>query len=218
MAELVADIRSLVLRGELVPNQRLIEHDLAEQFGVSRAAVREALGRLEAEGLVERVHNRGARVRAIPFEEAVEIAEVRRALEGLCAGKAAELVSEEEIEELRAIGQGMLDAVAGADVAGYSALNRDLHRRIHEISRQRTARSIIDRMRGQSVRHQYRLAMKPGRPTVSVGEHLAIVDAICRRDPGAAERAMRAHLDSVIAAMHEVDEAAREGALETAAR
>lgn len=218
MAELVADIRSLVLRGELVPNQRLIEHDLAEQFGVSRAAVREALGRLEAEGLVERVHHRGARVRAIPFEEAVEIAEVRRALEGLCAGKAAELVTDEEIEELRTIGRGMLDAVAGADVSRYSALNRDLHRRIHEISRQRTARSIIDRMRGQSVRHQYRLAMKPGRPTVSVGEHLAIVDAICRRDPPAAERAMRAHLDSVIAAMHEVDEAAREGALETAAQ
>jgi DNA-binding FadR family transcriptional regulator len=64
--------------------------------------------------------------------------------------------------------------------------------------------SLIERLRGQSVRQQFALAMKQGRPSVSLGEHLAIIQAIARRDPAAAERAMGAHLDSVIAAMREV--------------
>lgn len=197
-------IRELILKGDFVPNQRLVEADLAEQFSVSRAAVRTALGELAVEGLIEREQNRGARVRVISFDEAIEIAEVRRALEGLCAGKAAAVVSDDEIAELKGIGQAMEQMVATGDLGGYSAKNRELHTRIHQISGQRTALSLIERLRGQSVRQQFALAMKPGRPSVSLGEHLAIIDAIARRDPQAAEQAMIAHLDSVIRAMHEV--------------
>jgi DNA-binding GntR family transcriptional regulator len=197
-------IRALILTGDLVPNQRLVEADLAEQFGASRAAVRTALGELAVEGLVERTQNRGARVRVISFDEAIEIAEVRRALETLCAGKAAALVSDEQIAELRAIGAAMESAVATGDLGGYSAKNRELHGRIHQISGQRTALSLIERLRGQSVRQQFALALKPGRPSVSLREHLSIIDAIVRRDSAAAERAMTEHLDSVIDAMREV--------------
>jgi DNA-binding GntR family transcriptional regulator len=203
--EVAAQIRSLILEGDLVPNQRLVEADLAEQFGVSRAAVREALGELSGEGLIERIQNRGARVRVISLDEAIEIAEVRRALESLCAGKAAEHVNDAEIAELRALGDDMTTAVAHGDVGAYSLLNRKLHARIHEISGQKTALSVIERLRGQVVRHQYRLAMKPGRPSVSINEHIAIIDAICNRDIGAAEAAMSAHLNSVMDAMREVD-------------
>jgi DNA-binding GntR family transcriptional regulator len=197
-------IRSLILKGDLVPNQRLVEGDLADQFGVSRAAVRNALGELAVEGLIEKEQNRGARVRVISFDEAIEIAEVRRALESLCAGKAAAVVSDAEIAELRAIGEAMRDAVATGDVGGYSAKNRELHALVHTISGQRTALSLIERLRGQSVRQQFALAMKPGRPSVSLGEHLAIIEAIAQRNPPAAEQAMSAHLDSVILAMREV--------------
>lgn len=203
--EVAAQIRSLILQGDLVPNQRLIESDLSEQFGVSRAAVREALGELSGDGLIERVQNRGARVRVIALDEAIEIAEVRRALESLCASKAAERVSDDEIAELSDLGDGMQQAVAVGDVGLYSQLNRTLHARIHEISGQKTALSVIERLRGQVVRHQYRLAMKPGRPAVSVNEHQEIIDAICARDSRAAECAMSAHLDSVMNAMREVD-------------
>ncbi|WP_084356607.1 GntR family transcriptional regulator [Mycolicibacterium wolinskyi] len=198
------EIRTLILRGELVPNQRLVEADLAEQFGASRTAVRTALGELAVQGLVEREQNRGARVRVISFDEAIEIAEVRRALESLCAGKAAAVVTDDEIAELKAIGEAMEQAVAGGDLGGYSAKNRELHARIHQISGQRTALSLIERLRAQSVRQQFALAMKPGRPSVSLGEHLAIIDAIAHRDPAAAEHAMTVHLNSVVAAMREV--------------
>ncbi|PUB26961.1 GntR family transcriptional regulator [Promicromonospora sp. AC04] len=207
-----ADIRTLILEGELVPGQRLIESELVERFGASRAAVRDAFGRLEGEGLVERVQNRGARVRVIPFDEAIEITEVRRALESLCARKAAERITDDEIAELRGVATQMVDAATSGDVGEYAMLNRQLHARIHEISGQRTARTLIVRLRGQLVRHQYRLAMKPGRPAKSVKEHVAIVEAICARDRSAAEAAMAAHIDSVLDAMRETNRAATEAA------
>jgi DNA-binding GntR family transcriptional regulator len=202
----VAEIREAIVRGDFVPNQRLVEADLSEQFGASRASVRSALAELATEGLVERVQNRGARVRAVSIDEAVEISEVRMVLEGLCAAKAAEHVTREEVKQLRAIGRRMRAAVTSGDVLGYSQLNQELHRRVREISAQRTARDVLERLRAQSVRHQFKLAMHPGRPNVSLPEHLAIIDAICAHDPAAAEQAARAHLRSVIKALREVDQ------------
>ncbi|NKQ53443.1 GntR family transcriptional regulator [Amycolatopsis sp. K13G38] len=191
------------MHGEFVPNQRLVESDLSAQFGASRANVRAALIELTNEGLVERVQNRGARVRAVSIDEAVEISEVRMMLESLCAAKAAERITDAEVKELKALGKAMRKAVAGGDVIGYSGLNQELHRRVREISGQRTAEQLLERLRGQSVRHQFRLAMRPGRPSVSLPEHLAIIDGICAHDPEAAQSAVRAHLASVIEALRE---------------
>jgi DNA-binding GntR family transcriptional regulator len=202
----VVGIREAILRGEFVPNQRLVEADLSEQFVASRASVRGALIELTNEGLVERVQNRGARVRAVPLEEAIEISEVRMVIEGLCAAKAAERITEGEIEELRGIGESMRSAVSSGDVLGYSQLNERLHQRIRAISGQQTASNVLERLRAQNVRHQFRLAMHPGRPTVSLPEHLAIIDAICAHDAEAAEQAARAHLRSVIATLPQVDQ------------
>jgi DNA-binding GntR family transcriptional regulator len=201
----VVAIRDAIVRGEFVPNQRLVEADLSDQFGASRATVRAALIELTNEGLVERVQNRGARVRAVSLEEAVEISEVRMMLESLCAAKAAERISDAEVGELRELGERMRAAVAGGDVVGYSGLNQRLHRRIREISGQRTAAQVLERLRGQSVRHQFRLAMRPGRPQVSLPEHLAIIDAICAHRPEKAAEAARAHLGSVIEALKAAD-------------
>ena len=201
----VAAIREAIVRGDFVPNQRLVEADLSAQFEASRASVRSALLELTNEGLVERVQNRGARVRAVSLEEAVEISEVRMVLEGLCAAKAAELATEDDRRELRKIGARMRDAVATGDVFGYSDLNRRLHALILTISGQATAQTVLGRLRGQSVRHQFRLALHPGRPTASLPQHLEIIDAVCDADPDAAEAAMRKHLRSVVDALPEVE-------------
>ncbi|MGI5451882.1 GntR family transcriptional regulator [Streptomyces sp. CA-249302] len=197
----VEAIRAAIVSGDYVPDQRLVETDLSERFAASRGAVRSALLQLGNEGLVERIPHRGARVRAVSLAEAIEILEVRMAVEGLCAAKAAERVTEAEIAELREIREGMGAAVETGAVMTYSQLNNRLHRRMLEMSGQRTAGGVIERLRGQAVRHQFRLAMQPGRPSVSLPEHLAIIDAICSRDPVAAERATRQHLDSVIQAL-----------------
>lgn len=196
-----ADIRRAIVGGDFAPNQRLVEADLSSQFGASRNAVRTALFELANEGLVERVQHRGARVRAVTVAEAVEISEVRMVVEGLCAAKAAEHVTDEEVAELRALGEAMRTAVADGHVMSYSELNQTLHRRILEISRQATAAGVLERLRAQNVRHQFRLALVPGRPNVSLAEHLSIIDEICSRAPEGAERAARRHLASVIEAL-----------------
>jgi DNA-binding GntR family transcriptional regulator len=196
------------MRGDFVPDQRLVEADLSERFSASRSSVRSALLQLANEGLVERVQNRGARVRAVSLDEAVEISEVRMVLEGLCAAKAAERITPAEIGELAGIGADMRAAVTSGDVLGYSQLNQTLHRRVREISGQHTASRVLERLRAQSVRHQFKLAMQPGRPSVSLPEHLAIIDTVCRHDADAAERAAREHLRSVIVALARVDHAA----------
>ncbi|WP_216311844.1 GntR family transcriptional regulator [Streptomyces nanshensis] len=207
---LVEAIREAIIGGEFVPNQRLVEADLSTQFDASRASVRSALLELANEGLVERIQNRGARVRAVSLDEAVEISEVRMVLEGLCAAHAAAAVTGVEIRELRAIGASMREAVAEGDLLGYSSLNQELHRRVREIGGQRTASRLLERLRGQNVRHQFRLAMHPGRPAVSLPEHLAIIEAICTHDADAAEAAARKHLRSVIDTLREVDRTGQE--------
>jgi DNA-binding GntR family transcriptional regulator len=198
-------IRSAIADGEFVPNQRLVEADLSERFGASRATVRTALVQLASEGLVERVQNRGARVRAVSLAEAIEITEVRMALEGLCAAKAAERLTDDDRGNLRDIGEAMRAAVASGDLLGYSELNRRLHRLILELAGQATANAILERLRGQSVRHQFQLAMHPGRPAVSLPQHLEIIEALCAGDPEAAEAATRRHIGSVIDTLPEIE-------------
>ena len=194
-------LRASIAAGEFAPGQRLIEADLSAQFGASRGAVRAALVDLSHEGLVERIANRGARVRTVTAQEAVDITEVRMVVEGLCAAKAAERITDDEIAELRELGREMQQAVATGEVMAYSRLNSRLHDRIREISAQPVAAEVLGRLRAQNVRHQFRLALRPGRPQVSLPEHLAIIDEVCARSPDGAERAARRHLASVIAAL-----------------
>jgi DNA-binding GntR family transcriptional regulator len=198
----VADaIRASILDGEFAPGQRLIEAELTARFAVSRGVVRSALIDLAHEGIVERIANRGARVRTVTAAEAVEITEARMVLEGLCAAKAAERIADNEVDELRALGRQMQAAVAGGEVMLYSRLNQRLHNRIREISAQPVAADLLTRLRAQNVRHQFRLALRPGRPQVSLPEHLAIIDEVCAHNSEAAERAARRHLASVIEAL-----------------
>jgi DNA-binding GntR family transcriptional regulator len=198
-------IREAIANGEFVPNQRLVEADLSERFDASRTSVRTALVELTSEGLVERVQNRGARVRAVSLTEAIEITEVRMVLEGLCAAKAAEQLTEDNRDQLRAIGSAMRAAVAAGDLLDYSELNKQLHALVLTLGGQTTARAILSRLRGQNVRHQFQLAMHPGRPSVSLPQHLEIIEALCAGDPEAAEAAMRRHLRSVIDTLPEVE-------------
>jgi DNA-binding GntR family transcriptional regulator len=198
-------LRAALMAGDVVPGQRLVEAELAETFGVTRASMRAALIDLTADGLVERIPHRGARVRVVSIEEAVAITECRMVLEGLCAAKAAEKATDGEIEGLRELGGQLRAAVEDGEPMKYSALNRELHRTVREIAGQPVAAELLERLHGQIVRHQFQLSMRAGRPHVSLPEHLAIIEAIAGRDPEAAEHAARAHLRSVIGALRETE-------------
>lgn len=185
----------------MAPGQRLVEEELAGTLGVTRASLRAALFDLTAEGLVERIPNRGARVRTISVDEAVAIIECRMVLEGLCAAKAAERVTEPAAARLRQLGAEMERSVADGEPLKYSALNHELHRLVRELSAQPVAASLLERLNGQLVRHQFQLSLRPGRPQQSLPQHLAMITAIAGRQPAEAEEATRRHLRSVIAAL-----------------
>ncbi|KPI13085.1 transcriptional regulator, GntR family with FCD sensor domain containing protein [Actinobacteria bacterium OK074] len=199
----LAQLRQAILRGDMAPAQRLVENELAEQFGVTRASIRAALIDLASEGLVERIRNRGSRVRVVTVEEAVAITECRMVLEGLCAAKAAVEATDEQLLELADIGTAMSKAVADGEPVTYSGLNQALHAKIREFSGQLTAVALLERLNAQLVRHRFQLALRPGRTQKSLSEHLAMVEAIRARDPQAAEAAVRAHLHSVIDALRD---------------
>lgn len=194
-------VRAAILAGEYGPNHRLIEADLCEQFGASRFIVRVALQELSSDGLVEMQRNKGARVRAVPIEEALEIVEIRQALEGLSAARAAKRASAAEVADLREIAVLMRRAVEAGELLTYSELNARLHSTIQSISANATCTRTLERLRGQVVRHQFALSLRPGRSSVSLVQHEAIVGAIADHDPEAAEAAMRHHLDSVLEAL-----------------
>jgi DNA-binding GntR family transcriptional regulator len=198
-------LRRAILEGDYLPGERLVEASLCERFGTSRFIIRAALADLAAEGLVEVRRNKGAHVRKISFDEAIEITEVRMVLEGLVAARAATLVTDEQASELDEIVLLMRRAVTAGEFRRYSDLNQRLHSLIRTIGNHRTADRLIETMRAQLVRHQYTLSLLPGRPATSLPQHERIVEAIRSRSPEAAAEAMRAHIASVIEALRSLD-------------
>ena len=194
-------LRDAIVSGELLPSERLVEEDLSRRLGIGRAAVRMALVRLEHDGLVEHERHRGARVRRVSEEEAVEILEVRAALESLAARRAAERATAQDVRDLRAILREMRGHRERGDLMAVSDANAALHRRILEISGHETARRLSGTLMSQIVRFQYRTVLLPGRSDRSLREHTAIVQAIAAADGDMAERAMRRHLSQVADAL-----------------
>jgi len=194
-------LRDAIVSGDLLPTERLVEEDLSRRLGIGRAAVRMALVRLEHDGLVEHERHRGARVRRVTEDEAVEILEVRAALESLAARRAAERATAQDVRDLRAILAEMRAHRERGDLMAVSDANAALHRRILEISGHETARRLSATLMSQIVRFQYRTVLLPGRSDRSLREHTAIVQAIAAANGDMAERAMRRHLSQVADAL-----------------
>ncbi len=191
-------LRRDVLSGEFAPGMRLIELQLTERYNVGRASIRSAIVELDKEGLVIREANRGASVRSLSLDEAIEVYEVRAPLEGLMARCAAQNASAEERRELRSLVPGMRVAVEQAGANAYSELGRALHEEISRIGSHRTARDLVDTLRNQLRHHPDRLTSVPGRAQQSLDEHIAIVEAVAAGQPERAERAARQHIESII--------------------
>ena len=203
--DIFGELHAAILRGEYAPRQRLVEADLVERYGASRFVIRDALTKLAGQGLVEIQANRGARVREVSLEEALEITEIRRAVEALVASRAALNVTEAQAIELKELGRNMSEAVQAGELVRYSELNGSLHSALRMIARHESATRIIEQLNGQLVRHQFTLSLVPGRSAVSLRQHLEIIDAVVARDPKAAELAMQAHISSVIEEIQKFD-------------
>lgn len=192
-----------IVQGRVMPNERLIESDLIESLGVSRAAVRIILAQLENEGLVVRERNRGARVRMVSEAEAFEIIQTRAALESLAAQGAALHATDEDIALMRGLLVQMRGYLDSGDLLSYSDTNSKLHATVTAISRNQTAARLIAELNAQLVRFQYRTVLVVGRAKNSITEHTEIVAAIAAHDPERAGTAMRVHLSNVAETLKE---------------
>ena len=164
-------LRDAITSGALQPSQRLVEAELSETFGLSRAAVRTALVRLEQDGLVSHERHRGAKVRLVTEREAVEIVEARAALESLAVRTAALNATKGDVAELRALLREMRSLLKAGDLLRVSDVNARLHRRLLEISRNETAIRLTSTLNSQLVRFQFRTILAPGRGPQSLAEH-----------------------------------------------
>jgi DNA-binding GntR family transcriptional regulator len=197
-ADVYRQLREAIVSGEFQPNERLVEVDLARRLKTGRTSIRAALVRLDQEGLVTREPNRGARVRLVSDREAVEIEQVRIALEILIVRYAAEKVSPADLEDLRVDLLEMRKRLDQGDPLGYSELNARFHQRIWAIADHQTATKLLATLKSQSLRFQFRTILRPGRTERSLEEHRAIVEALSAGDPQASELAMTRHLTHVV--------------------
>lgn len=200
-AAVVDVIRQSISNGELVPGQRLVESEICESLEASRGTVRLALTDLVHEGLVEHIPNRGARVRIVSLEEALQIAEVRLAVESLCVARAAEAISDPEIKELRAILPQMVECAERGDVMAFADLTHLAFDIYVRVANQPVAEEILLRLRARNNRHRFRLTYRAERPRVALPLWRDIIESICRRDPEGAKRALERHSDNVREAM-----------------
>ena len=190
-------IEAAIVSGSLAPGSRISEQALAASLGVSRGPLREAIRRLEGRKLLTRTTNIGVRVAELSHKDLDEILVVREALEGMAAGLAAQAMSDAEIADLRRLVEGHGKQKALAEGKGYYQESHDEDFHVRVVNGSGNAR-LAEMLTGDLYYllrvYRYRSSTKPGRARAALDEHLAVVDAIARRDSAAAEAAMRAHL------------------------
>ncbi len=179
--------------GDLPGGARLIETELAERFGVSRTPVREALKRLEAQG-VAAAQGRRLVVASLDHDQLGELYEVRGVVEGLAARLAARHAAPEEIAVLR--GMVVADRALAGRPRELAQANKRFHRQLHRASHNRYLDQMLQGMRRSLALLSTTSLSVPGRGAESVAEHDAIIRAIETRDEDAAETAARRHISN----------------------
>lgn len=191
--QLLAEIR----QGRLLPGARLRETELAERLGTSRTPVREAIRQLEADGLVTHLPRQGASIRGLDHAEVIELYEMRGVLEGTAARLAARMALPVEIEELAALNAELAAAALGPPA---QEMNRQFHRTLLDAARNRYLLKSVSALQKTLLILGPTTLSEPERQEGAVAEHGAVIAALAARDPDAAERAMRAHVEAALKA------------------
>jgi DNA-binding GntR family transcriptional regulator len=192
-------LRKAIIEGRLARDERLVQDDLATQFGTSRIPVRDALKRLETEGLVT-LDERGSYVVSyFGSEDVEEIYGLRLLLEPYAAGKALDCMTASDLEELESIAQEMKAAAALKDIERYVQLNQTFHLSLYELSRQRRLVRLIQSL-WSGLMPLTPMAV-PGQLERSAREHEAIMRALQDRRRDSVESLMRDHIEHAESAL-----------------
>ena len=191
------ELKGAIVDLRLAPGKPLREATLAEQLGVSKTPIRQALTMLEQEGLVETTSFKGAVVGGYSRQDLLEIYELRELLENLAARAAAESMSDEDRARLDRISRESRMLKSGNDPARLAALVSDFDDVLFDQVHNSRIRALIENLRAHLTRIGHLTEGIPGRVEASVDEHEKIVQAISARDADLAEQRMREHIRSV---------------------
>lgn len=189
-------LRKAILTGQLKPGERLMEVHLANRLGVSRTPIREAMRKLELEGLVIMVPRRGAEVAKITEKSLKDVLEVRRALDVLSAELACDRITEEEIHKLHEACREFAQTVESRDASAITKADVALHDIIIEATRNQRLQQLVNNLSEQMYRYRFVYIKEESRHDNLVAEHLEIYESIASRDKERAARAAREHIDN----------------------
>lgn len=188
-------LRQAILRGELKPGERLMEIQLANKLGVSRTPIREAIRKLELEGLVLMIPRRGAEVAEITEQNLRDVLEVREALEELSVKLACEHATQAQIEEMKQAAQVFKESLSGDDVTRIAEADVAFHDAINMATDNQKLIQILNNLREQMYRYRMEYLKDRQSHSVLVREHEEILNALCARDAEKALDVTIAHIE-----------------------
>lgn len=194
-------LRQAILRGELKPGERLMEIQLANKLGVSRTPIREAIRKLELEGLVLMIPRRGAEVAEITEKSLRDVLEVRSALEELAVKLACEKIEDENILELKEAAKEFEIALKSGDVTVYAEADVKFHDIIYRATDNQRLIQLLNNLREQMYRYRVEYLKREESHEILLKEHNMIIEAIERRNTEAAVEIVCRHIDNQVKAV-----------------
>ncbi len=191
-------LRQAILKGELSPGERLMEIQLAKKLGVSRTPIREAIRKLELEGLVLMIPRRGAEVAGITEKNLRDVLEVRRALEDLAIDLACQRMKEEQLDELEKAEEEFAKAIEDNDAIMIAQYDERYHDIIYQSTGNDKLISMLGNLREQMYRYRLEYIKEADKRPVLVIEHSNILKALKARKVNEAKQAMREHIDNQV--------------------
>lgn len=197
LREVVSEtLRDAIVSGTLKPGERLMEIQLAEELGVSRTPVREAIRKLELEGFVIMIPRRGTYVADLSIKDINEVFEIRTALDVLAAGLAAERITDDELELMERILVQIGEYVDKNELEPIVELDSQFHDILYRACRNDRLVGIINNLREQFTRFRTISMAFPGRITNTLEEHSRLVEAIASREVDLAQQLAREHMEN----------------------
>ena len=207
--EVAERLRQRIYSHDLAPGTWIDEQALADQYGISRTPLREALKVLASEGLVTLKPRRGCYVTEISERDLDEVFAILEMLEGRCASETAAKASKAQLAELEAIHARLEAAAASNDIDGFFEANQAFHRAVQDIAGNTRLTNVIEDLRKVVKLSRHHSLFTEGRLEQSLAEHRKILAALASHQPAAAEQQMRAHIVSGRAALVRIADTAR---------
>ncbi len=189
-----ASLKEAIVKGDLKPGQRLVEHQLSTQMRVSRIPVREAIKKLEQDGLVEKLDGRGFAVKSLTREEIEETFGIRSVLESYAAFLATEQMNDAVLAKLEDSIEAYRNALGDGDTEKLMQLNTQFHEVLYRAAGSKQLYALINNFRDNIYRYRRPLLNSPERARLSLSDHEEMVAAMREKDKEKVEKLVKRHI------------------------